>query len=188
MALRRVVERAHARNLTLFVAALWLLAGLACKSGAPGNQRPRPDALIVLPGATDVRETDENAGTIAYRLNERFPALPIIQTISNKLEAASWRPLENHFLDPGSSSSAVRRWESYEDRSQGKATQVYRWSGQWQDDSKRIVWYEFTYDAVTESDGRIEARGPLKVTATLLSAEAVNALQEIAKTPPLSKQ
>jgi len=100
----------------LFVAAIWLLAGIACKSGTAGNQHARPDALIVLPGATDVHETDENQGTVVYQLNEKFPALPVIQTISNKLEGGSWRPLENSFLNPGSSSSTVRRWESYEVR------------------------------------------------------------------------
>src|SRR5262245_30178341 len=58
------------RHCGLFIAVMWLLAGPACKSGAPGIQHARPDALIVLPEATGVRDTDENAGTVVYQLNE----------------------------------------------------------------------------------------------------------------------
>jgi len=156
------------------------LLGVACKYGAVGSQRVRPDALIVLPNAIDVRDTNENEGTVVYQLNEEYTALPVIQTIQGRLESSGWRPLREDFLNPGLPSSLVRGWASHEDRTHRRAAQVYKWMAQWEDDSKRIVWYDLTYDAVTDSDGRIRARGPLKVSATLLSATTVKGLQEVA--------
>jgi hypothetical protein len=132
MQLLPALKRANHSNCTLVVAVVWLLFGLGCKSGPVGTQRARPDALIVLPGALEVHDTDENECTVLYQLNEKYPALPIIQTIQGRLEAAGWRPLVDNFLNPGSPTSLVRGWESHEDRTQGRATQVYQWVGQWE--------------------------------------------------------
>ena len=176
----RALRRANVSDYALFMAFVASLFGVACKYGAVGSQRARPDALIVLPNAIDVRDTNENEGTVVYRLNEEYPALPVIQTIQSRLERSGWHPLREDFLNPGLPSSLVRGWTSHEDRTQGRAAQVYQWMAQWEDDSKRIVWYDLTYDAVTESDGRIRAHGPLKVSATLLSSATVKGLQEIA--------
>lgn len=185
MPLLRAVKHAHLPSCAL--AVVCLLLDLACGNSADGNQRARPDALIVLPGAIEVHDTDENEGTVLYQLKEEYPALPVIQTIKGRLEGTGWRPLENSFLNPGSSTSFVRGWTSHEDRTRGRASQVYQWVGQWEDDSKRIVWYDLTYDAVTTSDGQIQARGPLNVSATLLSAAAVRTLQEAVKNPSVPK-
>jgi hypothetical protein len=177
-----IVRRAsrHSRDRVALVVVVSFLSGLACKYPAAGSRQIRPDALIVLPGATDVRDTNENDGTVLYELNQDYPALPVTQTITARLESSGWRPLREEFLNPGLSTSLVRGWVSVEDRTTGRPTQVYQWVGQWEDASRRIVWYVFAYDAVPGPGGEIRALGPLKVRATVLSAATVRRLQEIA--------
>jgi hypothetical protein len=187
MQLLGTLQRANLPNCALVVAVMGPLFGLACTHGPVGNQQTRPDVLMVLPGAIDIQDTDENDGTVLYQLNEEFPALPVIQTLTGRLEANGWRPRREDLLNPGLLTSLVGGWQSHEDRTQGRTTQVYQWVGQWEDDAERVVWYVLTYDAVTGSDGSIRARGRLKVSATVLSAAAVKALQDAAKNRPVPK-
>jgi hypothetical protein len=134
----------------------------------------------VLPGASEVQDTDENEGTVLYQLNEAFPAQAAITAIRSRLEGRGWRPLQEDFLNPGLATSLGRGWASHEDRTRPRAVQVYEWVGQWADDAKRIVWYVLSYDAVTSPHGEIRAQGRLRVRATLLSAETARALREAA--------
>jgi hypothetical protein len=176
------LKEAHHWNTTVVATLMWMCVAMggACQEPPPAGQRARPDVLIVLPGAADVRDTDENEGTVLYQLNEEFPAQAAINTIRSRLESRGWRPLQEDFLNPGLATSLGRGWTSHEDRTGPRSVRVYEWVGQWEDEAKRIVWYVLTYDAVTSPDGEIRAQGRLRVRATLLSAETAKALREAA--------
>src|SRR5262249_30746944 len=89
--------------------------------------------------------TDES---VTYQLNQDYPARSAIQTITARLESNGWRPLREDFLNPGLPTSVVRGWMHFEDGNTGRPTEVYQWVGQWEDTSKRIVWYILSYDGV----------------------------------------
>jgi hypothetical protein len=178
--LEALVKSAHYRNSVVVATVLCLVIG-ACKERADGGQRARPDALIVVPGATNLQDTDENEGTVAYEVKEEYPAQPIIETIRRRLESKGWRPLQESFLNPGLPNSFTSGWASHADSTGERPIRVYEWVGQWEDDSKRIAWYVLNYDAVTAAGGEIRAQGRLKVRATLVSAESAKALRDAAQ-------
>lgn len=164
----------------LITAAMAALVGATgCQQPATGDQRVRPDALIVVPGALAVRDLAENEGTVLYEVDEKYPAQTVIDTIRTRLEGAGWRVLSEDFLNPGVQTSVVRGWASHEDRTTAQPRTVYEWAAQWEDPSKRIVWYVLTYDATVRPDGEIRAEGRLKVRATLFSAEAIKTLRDV---------
>ena len=76
-----------------------LFTSLACGGPAAVDQRDRPEALIVLEGATAIRDTDENEGTVVYEFDEEYPAGRVIQTISDRLESGGWRARREDFLN-----------------------------------------------------------------------------------------
>jgi hypothetical protein len=185
--LRAVLTRATPKK-RLLVAAAWVLAGGACdQQGAP-NEHLRPEALIVLDGAYEIENRDENEGTVLYKVNEPYPAGPAVETIRRRLESRGWRPLSEDFLNPGVPTSLVRGWGNYEDRTGAVPVEVHQWTAQWEDDSKRIVWYVLTYDGIRGPGDELRADGPLKIRATLLSQATVKALREAAKTGPNQKR
>jgi hypothetical protein len=176
------LKEAHHWNATVIAILMWMgvAMGGACREPPSAGQRARPDVLIVLSGASEVQDTDENEGTVLYQVNEAFPAQAAITAIRSRLEGRAWRPQQEDFLNPGLATSLGRGWTSHEDRTGPRAVRVYEWVGQWEDEAKRIVWYVLTYDTVTAPDGEIRAQGRLRVRATLLSAETAKALREAA--------
>jgi hypothetical protein len=144
----------------------------ACASGQDSaTQQVAPSALIVMPGATDVKRTSENDGVVAYVLATSYPANDVIGEISKRLMESGWTPLQRDFLNPELPLSFSTGWRSYEDGTAG-GRHVFEWMGQWQDRTGRIVWYVLNYDANVAATA-ITASGPLHVRATLLSPEAV---------------
>lgn len=83
-------------------------------------------ALIVLDGATQLRRDPGAFGSysVAYSLNEKYPASNAIQQISAELEAIGWTPLKEDWLNPGMPSSHIRGWTDFVDGTTTPRTQI----------------------------------------------------------------
>ncbi len=137
-------------------------------------------ALIVFPGATNVKRTDENAGVVVYDLNEPYPAPNTIAALRTKLEKEmDWKPLTEDVLNPGLRLSFSRGWSEFASSIPGPEY-VYQWFAQWEDASGRVAWYILSYDGTEISKGNFHPEGHLRVRATILSAEEVRRIRGIA--------
>jgi hypothetical protein len=143
-----------------------VLCIVVCASVHGGRHRveadERPAALIAYPDATDLRFDDrESVYRFSYRVTSTFPANPVIEFISNKLQKAGWEPLKNDFLNPDTPSSQVEGWKEFLDATDQPPLCVRQWLGDWKDASGNIVTYGFRYkqkcDAVPLTDLEVDA-------------------------------
>jgi hypothetical protein len=116
-----------------------LLAVVACSTAGP-TLRDRP-AIIVLPGATNVRVADIYDGQVSYRLREPYPADGAIRKMQTRLRQLGWRPRQRDFLNPQGSSATRGEWTELEI----EARWVRAWSQQWENDSGDVVQYGLIY-------------------------------------------
>jgi hypothetical protein len=125
--------------------ALLLQVGLAAtlpQTAAPGAS----DALVVLPAARDVVRRPENGmDTVSYRLEEPYPATPVLASIRSAVEKKGWRPLEEDFLNPGLASSHIRGWGTVIDGTVKPNQTVHSWHGQWGNGRGDILLYHLDY-------------------------------------------
>ncbi|MGC1399975.1 hypothetical protein [Candidatus Binatus sp.] len=122
----------------------------------------RPAALIQYPDATAVQYDDREAiDRLSYHVSSKFPAKPVIDLISNKLQKEGWQPLKYYFLRPDTLSSQEQGWQQFLDVNQAPALCVRQWLGDWQDSSGNIVTYGFRYAEVkcTSDPSDLEVTG-----------------------------
>ena len=105
-----------------------------------------PAALILYPDATAIK-FDERGGAdrLSYHINSKYPATPVIELISNKLQNAGWKPLRYDVLDPHIPSSHVKGWQEFLQGTKEPILCIHQWLGDWKDPSGNIVSYGFRY-------------------------------------------
>lgn len=163
---------------------LWVALSIA-ESACTNREKPLPPGLILVTGAENVRVTDENDGSVMYDSKEAYPATSAISMIHHKLTEAGWRPLEKDVLNPSMPTSLSTGWGQFQDLPvDGRRVEKYQWLEQWEspNGTGTVAWYVLTYDAEVDSLGVVRAKGPLRVTATLLSKNAIKAMRDAA--PP----
>jgi hypothetical protein len=114
-----------------------------CVASAAASQRL--DALLVYPGATQIRSS-KLGGTdqLSYHVKARLPASGVIDWISAQLWLKHWKWLPYDFLEPGNAAvaSQVRGWHPFLEPTGGC---VQQWMGDWEDSSGNAVRYAFRY-------------------------------------------
>jgi hypothetical protein len=158
------------------LAVLLILGVVACaQSAGPKEKVGASSALIVLEGASAVQRTGENEGTVLYQLGEDHSPDKAVQAIKARLASSGWTPLQNDFLNPDVPTSLARGWVTFQDAG---GRYIRQWTGQWEDASKRIAWYILENEEDVEPGGRLRAKGPITVRATVLSAAAARAARQ----------
>lgn len=134
---------------TLIVILLSLVIILnICGCGKSEQKKPMnfPDALILLPNATNVKYYEIYGSLqLIYKMKADYPAADVIEAISAKLKQDKWEVLKQDFLNPGISSSHVSGWSSYKDARKKPTQTVHQWLGDWENESGDILRYGFTY-------------------------------------------
>ena len=138
----------HRIDASIFM--LFSFIALLCISGCGGAEQKRPvnypDALILLPNATDVKYYELGGSLqITYKIKADYPAASVIEGISNKLKQDNWHILKEDFLNPGSPSSHVSGWSSYENATKSPTQIDHLWKADWENKSGDIVTYAFLY-------------------------------------------
>jgi hypothetical protein len=136
---------------------------VACQS-SPAVQEP--NALYVPPQASEVRWAKEFDGTVAYVLDEDFPATHFLQRASERLAGAGFSPVPTDLFDPKIENSHSRGWGDYLD---GDDT-VFAWVGDWKNQRGDHVRYDLRYRVRL---GDPAPRRRLAVTGTYLDAATV---------------
>ena len=131
-------------TLLAFFACIVICAGLN-NSGQQVEGAEHPAALILYPDATAIK-FDERGGAdrLSYHVNSKYPATPVIELISNKLQEAGWKPLKYDVLNPHIPSSHVKGWQEFLQGTK-EPTCIHQWLGDWKDPSGNIVRYGFRY-------------------------------------------
>jgi hypothetical protein len=118
----------------------------SCDKSHEGKPPNYPDALILLPNATDVKHYNIGGSLqLTYKIKEDYPANKTIEAISNKLRQDKWNALKEDYLNPGLPSSHVRGWTSYEDATKNPHQTVNAWQADWENQAGDIVTYIFWY-------------------------------------------
>lgn len=136
----------------------------------------RPAALILYPDATGI-QFDERGGAdrLSYHVSSKFPAISIIQLISDKLGKGGWEALRYDFMNPNRPSSPLQGWQEFLDGTKKPALCVHQWLGEWKDASGNIVIYAFRYKQPKCST---LALTDLEVTAWYTPADVVRRTQQ----------
>jgi hypothetical protein len=71
---------------------LIVLSSLAC--GPVSSQSALPSSLVVVPGATDVRQSKEFDGRIDYTVDDPFPASIVIRGLDQAMKSQGWSSLD----------------------------------------------------------------------------------------------
>ena len=101
------------RSFLAFFACIVVWAGLY-EARQQVESAERPAALILYPGATAIRfDQRGSAYRLSYHVNSKYPATPVIELISNKLQNAGWKPLRYDFLNPHIPSSHLKGWQEF---------------------------------------------------------------------------
>jgi len=93
----------------------------------------------VLPRASKTRLTDRNSA-VSYDLQVSYPAQEVIGSLAGQLREKGWKALETDILNPSLPASASAEWGSYVDGTKHPETNVYQWTGQWQDSQGKVAW------------------------------------------------
>ena len=151
--------------------------GLLLASNAASHWLISPENLPVylrpLSGATQVVAAGKDGDfAVHYDLAVCYPAWSELGRLQERLPR-EWAPRKENFLNPGIPTSQVRGWQHYEDATTEPHTYVDHWSGEWDDQSGRILTLDLMYRARTAG----ERRCTLTVSASQLSAGTVRALE-----------
>lgn len=134
---------------------LWPVVTLAlmCGCGVSGHrQMPSTSnqALVVLPGASQVRRDAQRQDEVEYVVKERYPAVNAIRDITRSLKATGWRPLPNDLFNPSIASSHSRGWEHFVDTRPNPPVRTFQWNAQWANKQGDAVLYVLSYRTDTE--------------------------------------
>jgi len=128
---------------------------------------PDEPAIIVLPGATDIRPADIYDGQESYRVLTSYPAEPAIAEIQARLRGLGWHPRAVDFMNPGGSSATAAKWGAL--IIDGKS--VDAWSQQWENAAGEVVWYGLRY-----FDRERDIHAPLNVIVSFFHSDTVKTL------------
>lgn len=158
-----------------------LVLSALCVAGCPGTATASPDlpaGLIVLPNARNVQITKDNDGGVVYELPDAYPATAAIAELKRRLKEDGWHAVAD--VLNRSVPTSIGEWADFVDlskRNEGPL-QVYQWSQQWQNSNGMTTWYQLSYRGPANKDGSTAPPNlPLRVHATLLSAETLKRLQ-----------
>jgi hypothetical protein len=158
-----------------YISVLTTIVGSLSMLARPGAQNtPRPQALIVLDGATDVKFTEDYEGTVKYLLHVPFPADSVIETVKVRLKDQGWVPSNYSAIDPQLATSLLDGWGKYLDGS----TLVHIWSGEWKRPDGSNVQFSFSYRFAADEKGLYVPNDRLEVIAVIMSAETIKSLQK----------
>jgi len=134
---------------TLIVSLLSLVAiayFAGCDKSLDKKPKNYPDALILLPNATEVKYYELGGSSqVTYKVSADYPAADLIATISNQLKQSNWNALKDDYLNPGLSSSHVRGWSLFEDGTKKPPQTVHQWLADWENQTGEVVRYGFRY-------------------------------------------
>lgn len=112
---------------------------------------------------------------VSYHVTSKFPATPVIELISKKLQKAGWEPLKYDFLNPSLPSSHVTGWTYFLDGTKDPTQCVHQWLRDWKDPSGNIVIYAFRYEQLGCSTSALT---DLLVVAWYAPADVARQLQQ----------
>jgi hypothetical protein len=145
----------------------------------PVEAAEHPAALILYPDATAIRfDKRGSIDLLSYHVSSKFPATPVIEWISDKLQKAGWEPLKYDFLNPELPSSHMTGWTYFLHGIKDPTVCVHQWLGDWKDASGNIVRYGFRYKQV--GCGTL-ALTDLEVDGWYTPADAARQVQKLAK-------
>src|ERR1700687_1291084 len=124
------------RTLLAFLPCFMICAGLY-NAGQQVEAAERPAALILYPDATAIKFDERgSAARLSYHVNSKYPATPVIELISNKLQKDGWKPLKYNFMKPHLPSSHITGWQEFlRGIKEPTPICVHQWLGDWKDPS-----------------------------------------------------
>ena len=165
--------------------AVTLLAVAACAKAGALDQRPAE--LIVLDGATSVRDATRNGVyELTYQLESTYPAANVTSKIEAIFNDTRWSALAEDWLNPGNPSGHSLGWGSLLDSSKTPNTIVHKWSAEWKDTNDNIVIYMLRFGSAVPRDEPFLQRPDnhiLKVTAAFVPANVVHVLRSDSDQP-----
>ena len=164
-------------NQMLVIVAVLAALSLGCSPSSPQQaDAVHPDFLIVLPGAQNVKYSDDYDGSVFYQLDVAHPATEVISEIRGRLERAGWKAAPDDMMNPGSENSHVRGWMNYIDGTKGDA-QVFLWAAAWASPRGDRVEYWLKYE-YPKGGGPMDVRPPLQLNALYFTEPTVNRIRE----------
>ena len=153
-----------------------VLAGGAASCQARQLPTTANPALIVLPGAQDVRTADIYDGQVTYKLHVPYPGEDSINEIRRRLTAMKWRPRDRDLLNPSLSYATTARWR----RVEVEKGDLVGWSENWENAAGDVVSYGFSYVAASGADPA--ATTPMEIIGSRFLASAVAAIEHEQRT------
>lgn len=141
-------------TLTL-ICSLLFVGGCARETSAPQS------AIIILPGATDIRsergfgENGTEYNVVGVNVREA------INQVERDLRSERWTPLGQHHRNPPQSSSFVSGWACFPEES----GIIFQWMSSWRDPNGNVV----TYDFRSNESGAVTGSGDLEVRVSFES-------------------
>lgn len=141
---------------------------------SPGSTSQSVSALLVLPGAANVKTAKRYDGEVSYTLEEAWPAEKALAFVERELAAEGWQPSKSYLLSSGNPDAdpSLRVWRN---AIVGQQT-VFSWWGQWSKSDGSVVLYVLQYKVLGGSDKG--PAGPLNVDALFFSAATADALRK----------
>jgi hypothetical protein len=135
------------KNLIVSLLSLFAVTYIAgCDNSLDKKPENYPDALILLPNATDVKYYKLGGSfQLTYKIETDYPAADLISSICNQLKQGNWYPLKESYLNPGVSASHVTGWSSFEDKREKTPQTVLQWIGDWENKAGDVVTYGLSY-------------------------------------------
>jgi hypothetical protein len=156
----------------------------ACRRSSVGAIRP--DVLVVVPAAYDLKYFEDYDGAVSYRVPDPFPADRTLASIRAKLEPQGWKPYPEDLLNPGTPSSHERGWTDYIDGRDGEDDTVFAWGAPWAGPEGDFVIYSLSY-RYRKGETRETATPHLEVTGIYMSAPVVAKMREFTASQTLDR-
>ena len=156
------------RSAALLVALVAISAGCARREASVTAASDRETSLVLRPGASDVRRTNEYDGTLSYVIDDPYPGSVVREQIGEALSRAGWQPSRENLLT-FRDSSANTDWWTFTKGSLEVSQMVEGWRNASGDVLTIIYQYEVPAGTVKKS---------LKVTAVLTRAATVAKMRQ----------
>ena len=124
-----------------------LLCAIGCKKQLPQDPAQYSKALIVLPGASEVKYNKaDGTEQVVYKFVEPYPAAQMLKQISSQLEASGWTPLKEDALNPCIQSSYGKGWTISRDVvAKRQQPEVRQWITDWENNRGDNLRYALDY-------------------------------------------
>ncbi len=161
---------------------MWLLSFVTiahftgCDKSFDKKPKNYPDALILLPNATEVRYYELGGSfQLTYKIAAEYPATDMIAEISSRLKQSNWHVLNEDFLNPRLPSSHVRGWTLFEDSTKKPSRTIHQWLSDWENQTGEVVRYGFLYQY---ESGKTKDLRSLTVIAIFMPASLAKQTRE----------